>query len=203
MTWWLHSMSHPPGQWSRGVIKWHSAWWCAVGWGSTMCKKQFWWHIWLCVHQSGWHTSPQLQSQLCFPPCNPHSKHCQFGQPSEWSILVGFNCVQSGVQPCGRVACNCKNTSKVVVDELGGASGDGEEGGESDILMGWDRVPLPVFCLVAHKLFMAPMALCTPGRRFLGNDWGETTAGVLFLLGFHLQVGWGFDGPRTGVGVLC
>ena len=49
------------------------------------------------------------------------------------------------MQPCGRVACNCKNTSKVVVDELGGAGGDGEEGGESDISMGQDRVPFPVF----------------------------------------------------------
>ena len=82
---------------------------------------------------------------------------------------MGFNCVQSGVQPCGRVACNCKNTSKVVVDELGGAGGDREEGGESGISMGQDRVPLFVFCLMAHKLFMAPMALCTPRRRFLGD----------------------------------
>ena len=58
-------------------------------------------------------------------------------------------------------------------DELFRVGGDGD--GESGILIGWVWVPLLAFCLLLLKLFIAPMALCTPGRRFLGEGRGETT----------------------------
>ena len=52
------------------------------------------------------------------------------------------------------------NTSKVVINELGGVGGDGEEGGESDISMGQDKVPLYyVLWLISYSWPQWPFVL--------------------------------------------